>query len=320
MTPASDSASAALRDGQVVVVSGSTGLIGTRLLAVLGASGYGVRRLVRRVPRGPNEIAWDPARGTIDAASLDGVDAVVHLAGETIAALWTPERKRRIRESRVRGTTLLATTLAERARPPRVLLSASAIGIYGNRGDDVLDESSAHGQGFLASVSEQWEAATEAASHAGIRVVNHRNGIVLARDGGMLAKLLPVFRLGIAGRVGSGRQWLSWIALSDLVAAMLFLLTADGVSGPVNMVAPNPVNNAELTRTLARVLRRPAILPVPATALSLTMGQMARETLLSSQRVRPKKLLDAGYEFALPTLETAIRTELARSSTRSSDR
>lgn len=295
---------------RVAVVSGASGLIGSRLVPALAASGFTVRRLVRRQPNNPNEVRWDPEGGAIDAASLDGVDVVVNLAGETIGKRWTTERRRRIRDSRVKGTTLLATTMANVPHKPRVFFNASAMGIYGSRGEEVLDETSSHGIDFLASVCVEWEAATSPASAAGIRVVIGRNSLVLARGGGALGPMLPVFSLGFGGRLGTGRQWTSWIARADIVRAILFLLANDTASGPVNLAAPNPVENLEFVRILAAVLRRPALLPVPEFALRALFGKMALGTLLASQRIRPRRLLELGFEFQYPTLEAALREEL----------
>ena len=296
--------------GGVAIVSGASGLIGSRLVASLGSSGFAVRRLVRREVRRPDEIRWDPAAGTIDARALDGADVIVNLAGENIGQRWSDDRKRRIRESRVNGTSVLATTVASLEHPPRVFYNASAIGIYGDRGDEVVNEASAHGSDFLASVCVEWEASTTPAAAAGVRVVIGRNGLVMSRDGGALARMLPFFQLGVGGRVGDGRQWMSWIALTDVVRAVLFLLMNDSVRGPVNIVAPNPVENDEFTQTLGLVLRRPTVLPVPAFAIRTIFGEMADQTLLTSHRVRPTRLLELGFEFELSTLEAALRREL----------
>jgi hypothetical protein len=271
-----------------------------------------VIRVVRRPPA-PGEVFWDPTRGRIDVAGLEGVDAVVHLAGESIAAgRWTAERKRRIRASRVDGTRLLAGALGQLTRKPAVLVSASAIGIYGDRNDEELDEGSAPGSGFLADVGRDWEAATETAAAAGIRVVLARMGIVLAREGGALGKMLPPFRLGLGGPLGRGSQWMSWITREDAVAAILATLERPGLAGPVNTVAPAPVTNAEFTRLLAAAVSRPALFPVPALALELLFGEMAREALLASQRVVPRKLLAAGFRFADPVLGPALRRVVGR--------
>jgi uncharacterized protein (TIGR01777 family) len=294
-----------------IAITGSTGLIGSALVDELTASGHIVRRMVRREgQRRPGDILWDPAAGRLDPRVLDGVDAVVHLAGEPIAQRWTAAAKRRIRESRVRGTELLATTIASLSRPPRVLVSGSAMGIYGNRGDEELDETSPPGHDFLGEVATAWEGATEPAAGAGVRVVKLRTGLVLSPRGGALAKLLFPFRLGLGGRVGSGRQWVSWIGLADAVGGIAHAVGTESLAGPVNLAAPSPVSNAELTKTLARVLRRPAIIPVPAFALRLVFGEMGEATLLASQRMRPRRLLESGYRFRYRTLEGALRHEL----------
>jgi uncharacterized protein (TIGR01777 family) len=301
------------RAGAVAIVSGASGLIGSRLVTALGSSGFAVRRLVRREVRRPDEIRWDPGAGTNDARALSGANHVLNKAGENIGQRWTETRRRQIRESRVNGTTLLATTLAGLEHLPRVLYNASAIGIYGDRGDDVLDESSRPGSDFLASVCVEWEAATTPAAAAGIRVVIGRNGLVMSPDGGALPRMLPFFRMGVGGPVGNGRQWMSWIALTDLVRAVLLLVMNDSIRGPVNIVAPNPVENAAFAHTLGAVLRRPALLPGPAFALRALYGEMADQTLLTSHRVRPTRLLELGFEFELPTLEAALRRELGAS-------
>jgi len=294
----------------VVAVSGATGLIGSALVERLRASGARVRRLVRPGHAGGDDVEWDPMRGALAPHALDGVDAVVHLAGEPLAQRWTSEKKTAIRESRVRGTELLARTIAAMDRTPRVLLSGSAVGYYGDRGDETLDETSAPGTDFLSRVAREWEEATRSASDAGVRVVLLRTGVVLSPKGGALAKLLPVFRLGAGGPIGSGRQWMSWISLDDHVRAMEHALATEGLSGPVNLVAPNPMRNAEFAATLGSVLTRPAIVPVPSFALELLYGEMARATILSGQRVLPKALVRSGFEHSHPTLEQALRFEL----------
>ncbi len=292
-----------------IAITGSSGLIGSALVRALEQAGHTVRRLVRRDAHGPDEASWDPAHGATDSSAIDGIDAVINLAGEPLDQRWTRAARRRIRSSRVEGTSLIARMIASAAARPRVLVSASAMGIYGNRGDEILDESSTPGRGFAADVCQEWERATEPASDAGVRVVHLRTGLVLARHGGALARMLPAFRLGIGGRMGNGRQWMSWIALPDAIAAILFVLREDGISGAVNIGSPNPVTNAEFTRVLARVLGRPAVVPVPALALELAFGRMADETVLASQRMRPRRLLEAGFEFGYPTLEGAVRGE-----------
>lgn len=290
-----------------MLISGASGLVGAGLIERAPAEGWEITRLVRRAPRQNGEVEWDPAAGRIDTDGLEGHDAVVHLAGKNVAGLWTRAHRDAVRASRVEGTRVLASALAQLSAPPRVLVSASAVGYYGSRGDILLDESGPPGQGFLADVCREWEAATEPAARAGIRVVHLRIGVVLHRDGGALASMLPVFRLGVAGRLGDGRQYISWIARDDLVGAILFLIGRDDVSGPVNACSPQPVTNAEFTRTLAAVLKRPAVLPAPAFALKLALGEMADEMLLSSIRAVPAKLQAAGFVFAYPELEHALR-------------
>ena len=293
-----------------VAVSGASGLIGTALLRRLEREGHTALRLVRRAPRGEREIAWDPAAGRLDGAALEGVDAVVHLSGENVGVRWTEERKRRIRASRVDSTRLLATTLAGLARKPSVLVAASAVGIYGDRGDERLDEMSAHGDDFLARVVRDWEAAAAPAAEAGIRVAQLRFGVVLSAREGALAKLLPPFRLGAGGPVGGGDQWMSWISLDDAVEIVARALRDPAFSGPVNAVA-GPVTNAEFARTLGRVLGRPALVPVPAFALRLAFGEMADHTILASQRAEPRRLTQLGFAFHHPELEGALRAALA---------
>jgi len=290
-----------------VVITGSSGLIGSALMPRLSRNGHTIRRLVRGA-RAEGAARWNPDDGWLDESPLAGADAVVHLAGETIATgRWTAARKARIRDSRVRGTGLLTRALVKLDRKPRVLVSASAVGIYGTRGDEVVDERSAPGQGFLAEVCSQWEAATRPATDAGIRVVNVRIGVVLSGTGGALAKMLPPFRLGLGGVMGSGRQYMSWIAIDDVVGAIEHLLLADTVVGPVNLVAPDPVSNREFTKTLGRVLRRPTILRLPAFAIRLGLGEVADELLLASTRAQPARLTASGYQFGYPTLEGALR-------------
>lgn len=294
-----------------VVVSGASGLVGSALVPFLTTAGHDVRRLVRRPARAADEIGWDPARGAIDVAALDGTDAVVHLAGANVAAgRWSPTVKQAILDSRVRGTRVLADALATCARPPRVLLAASAIGVYGDRGDAACDEHDAGGSGFLADVCRDWEAATASAAAAGVRVVHARIGIVLAAQGGALARLLPVFRAGVGGVVGAGSQWMSWIALDDVVGALHALLHHPDASGPVNLVAPEPVTNRDFTATLGRVLRRPTVLPVPEAMVRLAFGEMGEALLLGSTRVVPERLGALGFRFETPSLAAALRSEL----------
>jgi uncharacterized protein (TIGR01777 family) len=300
---------------RVVVLTGAGGFLGRALVPALESSGYQVRRLVRRWPRA-GEAHWDPEAGRLDGAALEGVSAAIHLAGEPIGRRWTPARKHRIRQSRLEGTRLLATTLAGLRSPPAVFLSASAIGIYGNGGDaqlteETLPDPTVGDPGFLAGLAREWEAAADPARAAGIRVVHPRFGIVLAPDGGALARMVPAFRLGLGGPLGSGRQWMSWITRDDAVAAVLFLLHTPALAGPVNVVAPHPVRNAEFARALGTALNRPAVLPVPACLLSLLFGQLAREVLLAGQRVLPERLLRAGFRFRDPELLPALRRLLA---------
>lgn len=296
-----------------VAITGASGLIGSALADALAADGYVVRRFVRvgRQAR-PGDILWDPVRQVLEPAELEGVDAVVHLAGEPIGQRWTSAVRRRIRESRIAGTRLLAASIASLSRPPRVFASGSAMGIYGSRGDEVLSETSPIGDDFLAELAADWEAEADRAAPAGVRVVKLRTGLVLSPRGGALARLLLPFRLGVGGRVGSGRQWVSWIALSDTVRAIRHVMASDGVAGPVNLAAPTPVTNAELSSTLGKVLHRPALIPVPAVALRAVFGEMADATLLASQRMQPRRLLESGFQFDHPRLESALRYELGR--------
>jgi uncharacterized protein len=293
----------------IVAITGSSGLVGSALCHALEGDGHLVRPVVRRAARAEkNEIRWDPEAGTIDAAEFATVDAVVHLAGENIAARrWTTRFKLRILDSRVRGTELLCKTLAGLSSKPTVLVSASAIGYYGSRGEELLDESAAAGQDFLADVCRQWEAATHPARDADIRVVNLRIGFVLSKGGGGLAKMLTPFRLGLGGVIGNGGQYMSWIALDDLVRAIQFAVSAAALAGPANAVAPAPVTNREFTKTLGHVLGRPTIFPMPAFAARLAFGEMANELLLASARVQPRALANAGFHFEYAQLEPALR-------------
>lgn len=295
-----------------IVVSGSTGLIGSALVTTLERGGHRVRRLVRRAPSGPSEVRWDSAAGTIDTEALAGVQAAVHLAGESVAGRWTDDKKRAILSSRVDGTRLLAETLAGLDPRPSVFLSGSAVGVYGDRGDEELTEASSHGTGFLADVCIAWEAATAAAQDAGIRTVNLRTGVVLTPEGGALKTQLPIFRLGLGGRLGSGRQWFPWISLVDEVGAIAHLLTAD-VEGPVNLGSPNPVTNADFTRALGRALGRPTFLPVPKFGPAVLFGREATEGfVMSSNRMLPPVLESTGYEFTHPTVEPALADMLGK--------
>ncbi|BBO36340.1 TIGR01777 family oxidoreductase [Lacipirellula parvula] len=300
---------------QRILITGASGLVGSRLsaeLAKLGAQPVAaVRRPVRDEAR---ELYWNPDRGEIDRAKLEGIDAVVHLAGENIAeGRWSEEFKRKILESRVKGTHLVADALAHLERKPRVFVSASAIGYYGNRGADVMTEQSSPDDDFLAKVCQQWEAAAQPARDAGIPVTNIRIGVVLSADGAALAKMLTPFKLGLGGKVGSGEQFMSWITIDDLVGAIIFLLSrSEPVVGPVNVVAPNPSTNLSFTKTLGRVLGRPTVLPMPAFAVKLLFGEMGDALLLSSTRVAPTALQSAGYQFQYPELEPALRHLLNR--------
>ncbi len=292
-----------------ILVTGSTGFIGSALVPFLTTGGHRVTRLVRSLPR-PGELAvrWDPEVGTVEMAGLEGLDGVVHLAGENLAAgRWTAEKKARIRDSRVQATRLLCESLAGLSHPPKVLVCASAIGYYGNRGDEVLPEESAPGSGFLAGVCREWEAAAAPAAQKRIRVVHMRFGVVLDPVGGALAKMLVPFRLGLGGPIGTGQQYMSWITLDDAVGVVQHALTTDTLQGPANAVAPNPVTNREFTKTLGRVLRRPTMFPMPGFAARLVFGEMADELLLSSTRVEPRRLLAAGYGFRYPELEGALQ-------------
>jgi uncharacterized protein (TIGR01777 family) len=296
-----------------IVLSGVSGMLGTALRGKLAVYGASVVQLVRSAPRTEQQLAWDPgARPAIrDTSALEGCTAAVHLSGANVAAhRWTAAYRHEMRTSRVDSTRVLAETLAGLRKPPRTLVVASAVGIYGDRGEEVLDETSAPGTGFLADLCRQWEEAAMPAAEAGIRVVHPRFGVVLGRGPGALEKMLPMFRLGLGGRLGSGRPWMSWISLEDTVAALLFALETQSLAGAVNVVSPNPIRNTEFTSALARQVHRPAVLPVPAFALRLALGQMADEALLASARVVPAKLLAAGFEFAHPTVDKALAAAL----------
>jgi len=287
-------------------------MIGSALTPILAHAGHRVIKLTRAAAAAPDARAfWNPATGMIDLTRADSLEAVVHLAGESIAQRWTPAAQARIRDSRIRGTKLLCEALTRLPRPPRVLLSASATGYYGHRGDEMLDESSAPGTGFLAEVTREWETATQSAMDAGIRVVHLRLGIVLASEGGALAKMLPAFRLGLGGRLGDGKHYWSWIALADALRVITHALASETLVGPFNVVAPNPVTNREFTEALGAVLRRPTIFTVPALAVKLLFGEMGREALLGSARVRPVKLAQSGFNFQFPELAPALQHLLA---------
>ena len=287
------------------LITGSSGPIGAALLPLLESSGYQIMRLVRGQPRNSSEVSWNP-NAALDPKIVSGYGAVIHLAGETIVGLWTAKKKAKIRDSRVHGTGHLAQALAHAEHKPQVMISASAIGFYGNRGEEILTENSASGKGFLPEVGCAWESAAQPAEDAGIRVVHPRFGLVLSPKGGALEPTLIPFRLGLGGNLGNGKQWWSWIHVQDVAGAILHALRNEQVRGPMNVVATNPVRNAEFTKTLARILHRPAFFTVPAFALRLAMGEMADELLLSSQRVQPMKLLASGYKFRYPELPGAL--------------
>lgn len=295
-----------------VLVSGSTGLIGTALVPALRDEGHEVRRLTRSGGSSGDGVQWDPSAGTIDAAGLEGVDAVVHLAGENIVGRWTAAKKARIRNSRVEGTRLLAGALAGLQRLPGVMVSASATGYYGDRGNELLTEESAPGNNFLAGVCREWEAAADPAREAGVRVVHPRFGIVLSTEGGALATTLPIFKLGGGGRIGNGKQYWSWVAIDDVVGATLYSLFTDSLSGPVNVTVPDPPTNAQYTKTLGGVLGRPTIFPLPAPAARIALGEVADELLLASQRIEPAKLVETGYSYRYPELGGALRHLLGK--------
>lgn len=292
------------------MVTGASGLLGSALVPALEADGHEVLRLVRRPPQGAREVAWDPARGTIDANSLAGVEVAVNLSGATIGRRWSVARKAEIRGSRVDSTRLLSRTLATLDPRPSALISAGGVGIYGDRGDEILTEESELGEGFLPEVGKAWEEAADPARAAGIRVVHFRQGVVLTRRGGILERLLTPFRLGVGGRVGNGRQWWSWVALDDLVEAYRFALAGE-LAGAVNLLSPNPVTNVQFTRALGRALRRPTIFPFPAVAARAVFGEMGEEVLLGSQRALPKRLVDAGFAFRHGELAEALTRALA---------
>ncbi len=295
-----------------VAVSGSTGLIGSALVDALRGDGVTVHPLVRsREKLRDGDLLFSPDSGEIDAAGLEGVDAVVHLAGEPIASSrWSEAQKRRIMDSRVDGTGLLARTLARLSSPPEVMVSASAIGFYGDRDDELLTEASSAGEGFLVDVVEAWEAAAAPAVAAGIRVVHPRTGIVLTPDGGALEKMLIPFKLGVGGRIGSGQQWMSWISLTDEIRALRFLLDDTSLRGPVNLTAPTPVTNIEFTKALGDVLNRPTVFPVPGFALKLLLGEMGEALTLDSARIVPTALTDAGFAFTHTDVTAALRAEI----------
>jgi uncharacterized protein (TIGR01777 family) len=294
-----------------ILVSGVSGPIGAALLPLLHSRGYQVVRLVRGPATGKEQIPWNPSQ-PVDPEAVSGFDSVVHLAGESIVGRWSAAKKAKIRDSRVDGTRNLAQALAQAKRKPLVFVCSSAIGYYGDRGDDVLKENSAPGTGFLPDVCRDWEAATKPAIDAGIRTAQIRTGIVLSPSGGALGKMLTPFNLGLGGRLGNGLQWMSWIDVQDMVGAIHHILKTDLLQGPVNMVAPKPVTNAEFTRTLASVLSRPALFPVPAFAIKTLFGQMGETVLLGSQRVEAARLASTGYPFRFPDLQASLQNTLRR--------
>lgn len=292
-----------------ILITGSSGMIGSALVPHLTGQGHHVIRMVRRTTApGGDTAEWDPAAGKLEPSALEGSDVLVHLSGENIgASRWTEERKKRILDSRVRSTQLLSETIGHVSAPPRVLICASAVGFYGSRGDEILTEESQPGTGFLPEVCKQWEAATEPARQTGLRVVNLRTGMVLSGSGGALSAMLPTFKSGVGGKIGDGGQFVSWIAIDDLVQAISHAIATESLSGPVNAVSPNPLRNKEMTKALGRVLGRPTFMSMPASAVRLMFGEMADALLLASQRVQPKRLLDSGFAFQFANFEGALR-------------
>ena len=295
---------------RTIVVSGASGLVGSALVPALERAGHRVLRLVRREPGTANEIRWTPSAHLFDERQLATVDVVVNLAGETIGTRWTEARRRRIRSSRIDGTDALVTAIGKIGRRPMTLINASAVGYYGDRGDDLLDETQPSGRGFLAELCREWEASAKVATRHGARVVTMRTGLVLSPTGGALATMLIPFRLGVGGRLGDGRQWMSWITLDDLIRGIAWLIEHPDISGPVNMSSPNPVINAAFTTALGKAIHRPTVFPVPGFVLRATFGEMADETLLASQRATPKVLLGSGFAFESPTIEEAFERML----------
>lgn len=290
-----------------IAIAGASGLVGSALIPILQSHGNQITRLVRSSPK-PGEIEWHPNQDEVSPQSLEGFETIINLAGENIAGgRWTDEQKRKIRDSRINGTHLLSEAVAKMNSKPGAFICASATGIYGDRDDETLDEQSESGGGFLAGVCREWEQATGPASKAGVRVVNLRMGPILAREGGMLSKLLTPFKMGMGGKVGSGKQYISWVALDDAVNAIKLAIDDESIHGPINIVSPNPVRNEEFTKTLGHVLNRPTALAMPAFAARLAFGEMADEMLLASQKVLPKRLTAAGFQFQYPTLESAMR-------------
>ena len=294
-----------------ILIAGASGLVGSALVSKLKAEGAEVTRLVRAAAKS-GEVEWHPESGSIDPLALEGFDAVVNLSGDGIAnGRWTAEKKRRILDSRVNGTRLLSETMANLARKPKAFINASAVGFYGSRGNELVDEESSPGEGFLANVCRQWESATAPAEQSGIRVVKLRLGVIFTPDGGIMGSMLRPFKLGLGGKVGSGEQVISWVAMDDVVAAIGFIIQNESLRGPINIVAPQPVTNEEFTKILGRVLSRPTFMAMPAFAARLAFGEMADEMMLSSTRVAPKVLNDAGFKFQFPELEGAVRAMLS---------
>lgn len=296
-----------------ITIAGASGMIGSALMRHLGACGHSVRRLVRRGAEGSRCHLWDPATGSIAPAAIEGADAVINLAGASIAGgRWTPARKRQLRDSRVLSTRLIVRAIAESKTKPATLVNASGVGYYGTHPDGWVDESSPAGDGFLAELCTEWESAADLAAAAGVRVVKLRLGVVIAREGGALAKMLPAFRLGLGGPIGGGRMWMSWISIVDLASVVERVILDPRFAGGVNVVTPNPVTNGEFTRELGRALGRPAFVPVPAWALRLALGEMADETILASARARPSRLLETGFEFQHESIASALGEALRR--------
>lgn len=300
-------------NGKKVTLSGGSGMLGSAIGQALKAHGATLLRLVRHQPRNAGEVQWDPSAGQIEGARLEGISAAVHLSGANIASQrWTAKYKREMATSRIDSTRVLSEALAKLNHPPQVLIASSAVGLYGDRGDEILDEDSPAGIGYLPELCTLWEAATRPAQQAGIRVVHLRFGVVLGPNGGALSRMVPHFRLGLGGRLGDGRQWSSWMSEADVVSATLFAIENEELSGPVNMVSPNPVTNAEFTQALGQALHRPTLIPAPAFALRLAIGEMADEALLASARALPTRLTQAGFQFAHPTLSEALAVALAK--------
>ncbi|MDA2919440.1 TIGR01777 family oxidoreductase [Desulfobacterota bacterium AH_259_B03_O07] len=296
-----------------ILISGSTGFIGSALIPFLTTGGHSVSRLLRtKSGLSENDVFWDPAKGEIETSKLEGYGEVVHLSGENVAGRWTSVKKREIENSRVNSTNFICKTIAKLKKKPKVLVCASAIGFYGDRDDEILTEESDFGTGFLAEVAKRWEAATDSASEAGIRVVNLRFGVVLSPKGGALEKMLLPFRLGLGGKMGSGDQYISWISIEDAIVAIYHSMNNESIEGPLNVVSPDPVTNLDFTKILGKVLNRPTIFSIPSFLLKSIFGEMADETLLSSTRVEPSKLLSTGYEFQYPDLENALRHLLGK--------